>query len=132
MIKVILSMANGVIPPTINVREPLASANGVIDAEQVVTSLTPWPSPEPIKRAAVSAFGFGGTNAHLVIEQGAAEPEPVQATVPALEPIAIVGMDAFFGQCNSLDAFDRSIYEGKQHFIPVPPERWQGMSYNFV
>src|SRR5689334_25443365 len=41
--------------------------------------------------------------------------------------IAIVGMDAFFGECNVLDAFERSIYDGKQHFIPLPPKRWYGI-----
>ncbi|QSJ20725.1 type I polyketide synthase [Nostoc sp. UHCC 0702] len=41
--------------------------------------------------------------------------------------IAIVGMDAFFGDCNGLDAFERSIYDGKQHFIPLPPKRWYGI-----
>ncbi|MEA5503997.1 type I polyketide synthase [Halotia wernerae UHCC 0503] len=41
--------------------------------------------------------------------------------------IAIVGMDAFFGECNDLDAFERSIYDGKQHFIPLPPQRWYGI-----
>ncbi|MFH7029690.1 MAG: PfaB family protein [Heteroscytonema crispum UTEX LB 1556] len=41
--------------------------------------------------------------------------------------IAIVGMDAFFGECNGLDAFDRSIYEGKQHFIALPSNRWYGI-----
>lgn len=41
--------------------------------------------------------------------------------------IAIVGMDAFFGECNGLDAFERSIYDGTQHFIPLPPQRWQGI-----
>lgn len=41
--------------------------------------------------------------------------------------IAIVGMDAFFGECNGLDAFERSIYDGKQHFIPLPPKRWHGI-----
>lgn len=41
--------------------------------------------------------------------------------------IAIVGMDAFFGECNGLDAFERSIYDGKQHFIPLPSKRWYGI-----
>jgi PfaB family protein len=41
--------------------------------------------------------------------------------------IAIIGMDAFFGECNGLDAFERSIYDGKQHFIPVPEKRWYGI-----
>jgi acyl transferase domain-containing protein len=41
--------------------------------------------------------------------------------------IAIVGMDAIFGECNGLDAFERSIYDGKQHFIPLPSKRWYGI-----
>lgn len=130
LLKVILSMANGVIPPTINVREPLGSANNVIGPEQVVNTLTPWSSQSPIKRAAVSAFGFGGTNAHLVLEEGDAQPaiEPATAAKPAeFQPMAIIGMDAFFGECTGLDAFDRSIYDGKQHFVPLPQERWKGI-----
>jgi PfaB family protein len=41
--------------------------------------------------------------------------------------IAIVGMDAFFGQCQGLDTFECSIYDGKQHFIPLPAKRWHGI-----
>ncbi len=41
------------------------------------------------------------------------------------EKLAIVGMDAFFGTCHGLDNFQRSIYEATQHFIPVPPTRYQ-------
>jgi PfaB family protein len=43
------------------------------------------------------------------------------------DKIAIIGMDAFFGECKDLDAFERSIYDGKQHFIPLPPQRWYGI-----
>ncbi|AFY35879.1 type I polyketide synthase [Calothrix sp. PCC 7507] len=46
---------------------------------------------------------------------------------PPSSKIAIIGMDAFFGECKSLDAFERSIYDGKQHFIPLPPKRWHGI-----
>ncbi|MHC0064381.1 PfaB family protein [Nostoc sp. UIC 10890] len=42
--------------------------------------------------------------------------------------IAIVGMDCYFGgDCKGLDAFERSIYEGTQHFIPIPPQRLQAI-----
>ncbi len=44
------------------------------------------------------------------------------------QKIVIVGMDAFFGECNGLDAFERSIYDGKQHFIPLPEKRWYGIN----
>ncbi|WP_353931999.1 type I polyketide synthase [Okeanomitos corallinicola TIOX110] len=41
--------------------------------------------------------------------------------------IVIVGMDACFGECDGLDAFESSIYDGKQHFIPLPEKRWHGI-----
>ena len=54
--------------------------------------------------------------------------------------MAIVGMDAFFGGCDGLDAFGQTIYEGKQLFTAVPKGRRQGIesetellkSYNFA
>jgi PfaB family protein len=126
--KVILSMSHGVIPPTINVDVPLASDNNVISSDNIVTKATAWPNNNTsMKRAAISAFGFGGTNSHLVIEQSITTPttEPTTPTPPA--KIAIVGMDAFFGGCDGLDAFERSIFETTQHFIPLPPARWHGI-----
>ncbi|NEO99490.1 MAG: beta-ketoacyl synthase [Symploca sp. SIO2E9] len=132
MIKIILSMSKGVIAPTINLNEPMSSPNQVISPEQIVIAATPWPNKDSPKRAAISAFGFGGTNAHLILEQPnqpqampdiwAEDSEPMATT-----KMAIVGMDALFGSCDGLDAFDRSIYEGKQHFIPLPPKRWKGI-----
>ncbi|MDH6097390.1 PfaB family protein [Anabaenopsis sp. FSS-46] len=134
--KVILSMSEGVIPPTINIDTPLTSDNHVISSDKIVRKATPWPHNgstsltdhhPSIKRAAISAFGFGGTNSHLIIEQGTT-PSPADHTTPTPPAkIAIVGMDAFFGGCNGLDAFERSIYQGTQHFIPLPPSRWQGI-----
>ncbi|MEH2248077.1 PfaB family protein [Nostoc sp.] len=126
--KVILSMSHGVIPPTINVTEPLASENQIISADKIVRTATSWPNNNtPIKRAAISAFGFGGTNSHLILEQGTTA-QSVESTAPVPPAkIAIVGMDAFFGSCNGLDAFERSIYDGTQHFTSLPPQRWHGI-----
>ena len=126
LIKVLLSMNEGVIPATINVTQPQGDGNQVISPQNIVTSHTNWPN-KSVKRAAISAFGLGGTNAHMILEQG--NTEEVIPPCPPMQPakVAIVGMDAFFGQCDGLDAFERSIYEGKQHFIPLPPHRWHGV-----
>jgi acyl transferase domain-containing protein len=51
-----------------------------------VTGLTPWPRGNAARRAAVSAFGFGGTNAHLVIE--AAPPMLAARSAPVARPAA--------------------------------------------
>ncbi|MDZ8186219.1 MAG: PfaB family protein [Nostoc sp. ChiSLP02] len=126
--KVILSMSNGVIPPTLNVTEPIATENSKIPADKIVKTATAWPNNNAsIKRAAISAFGFGGTNSHLILEQGTTtELDNSTEPVPPVK-LAIVGMDAFFGNCNGLDAFERSIYDGTQHFVSLPPQRWQGI-----
>jgi myxalamid-type polyketide synthase MxaB len=75
LIKTILSIQHGVIPPTLHLRNP----NPMIPWDQlpvrVVTEVTPWPEGKRI--AGVSSFGFGGTNAHVVVEE-APSPQPNQ------------------------------------------------------
>lgn len=124
LMKVILSMQHGQLPPTIGVKTPLGSANHAILPEQVVTQTTPWTSS--IKRAGVNAFGFGGCNSHLVLEQAGASELASQPLQPA-NRLAIVGMEAVFGSCKNLAEFERCIYRGEQKFIEVPKERWSGM-----
>ena len=43
------------------------------------------------------------------------------------QPMAIVGMEAIFGGCNGLHEFYQTVYDNKQHFRSLPPERWKGM-----
>jgi myxalamid-type polyketide synthase MxaB len=70
LIKVILSMDRGVIPPHLHFRQP----NPLIPWEtlpiRIVTEPTPWPAGQRL--AGVSSFGFGGTNAHVIVEQAPA------------------------------------------------------------
>ncbi len=70
IIKVLMMMRAGKIPPNLNFNTP----NPVIDFEdspfQVPTKLCDWTSSDKktALRAGISAFGFGGANAHVVIE----------------------------------------------------------------
>jgi PfaB family protein len=51
-----------------------------------------------------------------------------ELTKNQIPQIAIVGMDCYLGgNCQGLDIFEHSIYEGKQHFIPLPKQRWLGI-----
>ncbi|MCP4688084.1 MAG: PfaB family protein, partial [Desulfobacterales bacterium] len=139
MIKVILSMARGRIPATINLKNPLSSTKQVVAPQQMPTASVAWPAGPARRRAAVSAFGFGGTNAHLILEHepagsaGGVQQGTCSAArekrqgVKSLSPVAIVGMDAFFGPCEGLAAFHRSTYDGNQHFAAVPRQRWKGL-----
>ncbi|GAA4790214.1 SDR family NAD(P)-dependent oxidoreductase [Streptomyces ziwulingensis] len=77
LIKTVLALHHGRIPASRNHTEP----NPHIDMSRlrVVTESTPWPRHSGQARAGVSAFGFGGTNAHLVLEEWPrAAPPPAQ------------------------------------------------------
>src|SRR5262249_29387391 len=67
LLKVILAMGHGQIPPTIGVREPVTSQDGTVGDSVLVREGRAWPDRTGPRRAAVSAFGFGGTNAHVVL-----------------------------------------------------------------
>ena len=69
-IKAALAVQRGQIPPNLH----FSQWNPAIDASTtrffVPTQNSQWPATEGPRRAAVSSFGLGGTNAHVVVEQG--------------------------------------------------------------
>ena len=67
-IKVALALEHGVIPPSLHFYEPNPHIPFADLPIAVVSKLTPWPAGRPTRLAGVSSFGFGGTNAHLVLE----------------------------------------------------------------
>ena len=131
MTKVILSLQHGKIPSTVGVLEPMSSNNAGISSNQIVQQTMAWPHKKSERRAAVSAFGFGGTNAHIVFEtEKKRERKSRQKNLPVKstpQPMAIVGMEAIFGGCNGLHEFYQTVYDNKQHFRSLPPERGKGM-----
>ena len=86
LIKAVLAVYHGEIPPTLNFDKP----NPRIDFAQtpfyVSSKLEPWPMTVAPRRAGVSSFGVGGTNAHLVLEQA----PPVTILAHKQEPQVLV------------------------------------------
>ena len=69
MIKVLLALHHKVMPATINVDEPTELLNGSMI--NVLQESRPWITSKenPVRCVGVSAFGFGGTNYHVVLEE---------------------------------------------------------------
>ncbi|WTA85324.1 aminotransferase class I/II-fold pyridoxal phosphate-dependent enzyme [Streptomyces antimycoticus] len=73
LVKTVLAVHRGVIPPQPDF--DLADRSG-LDAARLAIPTKPagWPDPGQPRRAGVSAFGFGGTGVHLVVEECATAP----------------------------------------------------------
>ncbi len=76
LIKVVLMLRHGEIPPQRNLRtlNPKIPDGGA--PLRIAREITPWPAREDRRRfAGVSGFGFGGANAHVVLEEGTPRPQ---------------------------------------------------------
>ncbi|MDI1475028.1 type I polyketide synthase [Polyangium sp. y55x31] len=110
--KVLASLRHEALPPTLHTtpRNPHIEWDAL--PVRVVDTLLPWPRSEAghVRRAAVSAFGLSGTNAHVILEEAPAEESRVSAApgAPALRwlPFVVSGKtpDALRAQAKQLSA----------------------------
>ena len=68
LIKTSLALYNKVLPPSVNFETPNPIVDWAKCPFRVITKAAPWPDGK-IRRANVSAFGFGGTNFHVAMEE---------------------------------------------------------------
>jgi acyl transferase domain-containing protein/NAD(P)H-dependent flavin oxidoreductase YrpB (nitropropane dioxygenase family) len=79
LIKAVLAVSAGVQPPTSNLMSPNPSWHAESSPFAFLTEARPWVAPPAQRRAGVSAFGFGGTNFHVVLGGYPGTPEPRHA-----------------------------------------------------
>jgi len=72
LIKNVLVLEHAEIPPTLHFTAPNPRIDFANSPFYVSSTLVPWPATNVPRRAGVSSFGVGGTNAHVVLEQGPA------------------------------------------------------------
>ena len=114
MLKAALALHHKTLPPSINFRTPNPNIKWSEVPFYVNTDAKPWPATptgEP-RRAAVSAFGFGGTNFHVILEEyvpayhnvsrashaAASAPRPAATAAPSVEgELVVLGADSIEG-----------------------------------
>ena len=148
LLKVLLALKYHQLPPTANY-ERSSPALGLEDSPfRVLTAPVPWTARAPgsPRRAAVSGFGFGGINAHVLIEEwvparssrtvatrtGATAERELSARVRQRSavraaPVAIVGMSTHFGRLDGTQAFQEWLF-GADHGVAVARRQgWWGI-----
>ncbi|MDY6903308.1 MAG: beta-ketoacyl synthase N-terminal-like domain-containing protein [Thermodesulfobacteriota bacterium] len=142
MIKTLLGFKHNTIPPGVNFEKPANDSPLVNSPFRVLTHPEPWHPLEtdaPL-RAAVSSFGFGGINAHVLLEKW---PEPsnikdkdresavaVSGLHNALRDdppkVAVIGMETIFGKVPGLRQFQEAVLRGESFLGKRDTGRWKG------
>ena len=89
LIKTTLALQNGMIPPSLNFETPNPEIDFASSPFYVNVELKEWPRNGAPRRAGVSAFGFGGTNAHVVLEEA-----PELPSQPSRRPYQLLLLSA--------------------------------------
>ncbi|MGW2782761.1 SDR family NAD(P)-dependent oxidoreductase [Streptomyces populi] len=74
-IKAVLTVQHATIPATLHYQKPNPQTDLHNTPFTINNHTQPWTGPTP-RRAGISSFGMGGTNAHIIIEQPPTTPEP--------------------------------------------------------
>ena len=132
MMKTLLAIRHQTLPPQANFHMPHPELDYEKSPFRVLEESRPWDRqrPELPRRAALSGFGFGGVNAHLLLEEYLGQSFANSTTPTQMlsqsrlrgqisdEPIAIVGMASHFGPWSGLQSFQEKVLGGSTVVAP--------------
>ena len=114
LLKLLGALRTGIRPPSRPVTTPLAAL--AASPFRLLQAPEPWETPNGApRRAAISAFGFGGNNAHLIVEEWNPAAPPISLPPPTVSrAIAIVDIETTVGPYQTIAAFGQALLLGRE------------------
>ncbi len=108
-IKACLAVSKKTLPPAANFEHP----NPMIDFQNspfyINTETLPWDQGSHPRRAGISAFGFGGSNVHAIVEEYTAPAEPkTTKALPTIIPLSGLSPEILNHQLENIHAYIQS------------------------
>ncbi len=122
LLKVLLGFEHEVLPPTAGFAGPSPKIDLDQSPFQILSRAQPWTRRDDQipRRAAISGFGFGGINAHLLIEEWVPGSPVDRPESVAGEPIAVVALASRFGPFATTEAVRQRLLGGRADIRPEP------------
>jgi acyl transferase domain-containing protein/3-hydroxymyristoyl/3-hydroxydecanoyl-(acyl carrier protein) dehydratase len=130
--KVLLAMKAATLPPQANFAQPASGLRYAGGPFRVLAKPERWERRTGARRAAASGFGFGGVNAHLLLEEWIEGSEQQAHARPSVgvnspSPIAVVGLAAHFGPWDDARKFQEHVLRG-EGVEPTPKVNGWGLA----
>ncbi len=134
LLKTLLAFEHEILPPTVNHAEPGPGIDLDSSPFRILKRSEPWSrrDSETPRRAAVSAFGFGGINAHLLLEEyipNSKKKSPVRihpSVSGRQQPVAIVGIAGAAGPWEGTADLKERLFASGCDFPPAELKDWWG------
>lgn len=155
LLKVLLSLRHNTLPPVANFQRASDKIPLAQSPFRALTQSQPWPKRADgrPRRAAINGFGFGGINAHVLIEEWTeqterripvrlepvslpspeaglktgAPPETPDAIPHSLPGIAIIGLATHIGPWENLRSFTARVLGADTDTQPAARPDWRGL-----
>ena len=130
LIKTTLALHREVIPGTLHYRQPNPQIDFASTPFEVVSQAKAWARGAQVRRAAVSSFGVGGTNAHVVLEEAPAQDDQSEGDQISLLPLSAKTAEAALQRARDLaDHLERHPSTALSHAMATLSRGRQAMGF---
>ncbi|MGV0780442.1 type I polyketide synthase [Mycolicibacterium sp. XJ775] len=131
LIKAVLALHHEAIPPTAGLRQLTGAVDWANSGLRVPTEVEPWTRTDTPRQAAVCSYGYGGTIAHILLEEGPAASDPAERSSSGA---LIVPISARSGPrlARQAEALADHLRAGHQDVAPVAATLWARRSHEPV
>ncbi|MEW2482962.1 type I polyketide synthase [Mycobacterium sp. NPDC049093] len=131
LIKTVLALHHEAIPPTAGLRQLTGAVDWANSGLRVPTEVEPWSRTDTPRQAAVCSYGYGGTIAHILLEEGPVDSDPLEHSSSGA---LIVPISARSGQrlARQAEALADHLRAGHQDVAPVAATLWARRSHEPV
>lgn len=119
LIKMALALHHGQLPPTLHCEEPVADF--LRTRFRPLGQTGDWDDSGLPRVAGVNAFGFGGINAHVVLQAEEAPRDRPQAHTVELDPVRVLARDSAAALITALETGDKRMGSGKYRLVVFDP-----------